>query len=104
MTPEAKRARTDVSVEKLIAASLEHWGIEGQLARNGEGVLVVRTAAVEVKIVRAPADLPFRWIVDVGGRERGAASVVGVLRQVRGALDSEFKPARLRIAALPEAT
>ncbi len=39
--------------------------------------------AHEIRIEQAPPDLPFRWMVIIDDRKRGAVSVVAVLRQVR---------------------
>lgn len=103
MTSNALPGEMDARLEALLGASLEMWGIGGEVERNAAGGLVVRTSSADVRIARAPDALPFRWIVEGGGRERGAASVVGVLRHVRAALDQRWQPGRLRIAATPEA-
>jgi hypothetical protein len=54
-----------------------------------------------LRISRAPADLPFRWMVGEGERTRGATSIAGLLRNVRAAVDPDYRPVRLRIAPLP---
>jgi len=55
-----------------------------------------------INIERAPAEMPFRWIVETGGRKRAAASVVGVLRIVRQSVAPDYQPAKVRIAQLPD--
>ncbi len=97
------REAAEPQVEALLSASLGMWGIGGVVDREPAGVIVVRTAMSELHIRWAPAALPFRWLVAENGRERGSGSVVGLLRHVRQALDTGYRPARLRIASPPEA-
>ncbi|HZT48324.1 MAG TPA: hypothetical protein VFA64_10155 [Hyphomicrobiaceae bacterium] len=91
----------DDAVAVLLARSLEAWRVSGTVERAGDGALAVTVAGRELRIARAPADLPFRWVVEEAGRTRGATSVTGVLRHVRAAVDPLWRPVRLRIAALP---
>jgi hypothetical protein len=89
------------TLANLLTQSLTAWGADGEVRRVGAGLLVVRTAAHEMRVERAPPDLPFRWMVTIGGRRRGVASLVGVLRQMRAALDPAHAGARVRIALAP---
>jgi len=91
------------ALDDLLRASLAMWSLaeEVQLDREA-GQLVMSTGADTVlKISRAPNGMPFRWAVDVNGRKRTAASVVGVLRIVRQSLAPSYQPYQLTMAALP---
>jgi hypothetical protein len=84
----------------LLTESLPAWGLSGTVVRNANG-LVVAVGDAQIRITRAPADLPFRWMVTAGGRTRGAIGIPGLLRSVRSAIDPQFRPVRVRIAPLP---
>ena len=64
---------------------------------------VIKLKGIQIRVERAPPGLPFRWMVAVNGRKRGAISLVAVLRQVRSALDPDYAMNRVRIAELPVA-
>lgn len=85
----------------LLAASLPAWRVEGQVSRDANGGIAIAARNQAIRITAAPAGTPFRWMVSTSGRTRGAASVVGVLRAVRSAIDPEYAPVRLRIAPAP---
>jgi hypothetical protein len=90
------------SLYELLVQSLATWQVAGSVERTASGELFIRAGAIEISIERAPKHLPFRWMVSVGGRKRGALSIVAVLRQVRAALDPGFVPNnRVRIAVSP---
>jgi hypothetical protein len=91
----------DETVHELLVQSLRAWRVSGDVSRDPGGSLLVSTAGRRLRISRAPADLPFRWMVDDGERTRGAPSVSGLLRHVRVAVDPGYRPVRLRIAPLP---
>ena len=55
-------------------------------------------ARLSVDVIERSPDAMFRWMVTVGGRTRGALSLVAVLRQVREALDPGYAASRVRIA------
>jgi hypothetical protein len=93
--------RVPEHVSELLAQSLAAWRVSGEVAREATGTLLVTAGVRCLRISRAPADLPFRWMIDEAGRKRGVASVAGLLRAVRGALDPGYRPVRLRIAPLP---
>ena len=84
-------------VRELLEQSLVAWRVTGSVQRTS-GTILVRADAREIRIEPAPPDLPFRWMVTVDGRKRGAISLVAVLRQVRAALDPGYAASRLRIA------
>jgi hypothetical protein len=88
-------------VVALLRESLPAWGLAGVVCRSADGGLEVRAATVHLRITRAPAGLPFRWLVGLGGRERAVSGVPGLLRTVRASIDPSYRPIAVRIAALP---
>jgi hypothetical protein len=86
---------------ELLDASLPAWRIAGEVRRETDGGIVVTTGGRSMRITPAPAETPFRWMVATTERTRGAASVAGVLRTVRSAIDPDYAPVRLRIAPSP---
>jgi hypothetical protein len=93
-------APNDAACE-LLAQSLVAWRVAGSVARASDGALMIGGARKDIRIDRAPPHLMFRWMVTVDGRTRGAMSLVGVLRQVREALDQGYAANRLRVAPAP---
>ena len=91
----------DDAVYKLLLQSLAAWRVSGNASREADGALLVTAGEKRLRISRAPADLPFRWMVADGARTRGVPSVSGLLRTVRAAVDPGYRPVRLRIAPLP---
>jgi hypothetical protein len=91
----------DDAVHELLVQSLAAWRISGEVRREAGGAIAIAAGETRLRITRAPADLPFRWIVADGERTRGATSVSGLLRNVRVAVDPGYRPVRLRIAPLP---
>ncbi len=89
-----------IALADLLEASLAVWRItpsvsverrsDAMIGLVGRGELIVR---------RAAHGLPFRWVVNVDGRKRTAASVSGVLRIVRQHFEPEFQPLTVTIAA-----
>lgn len=103
------------SLAELLRAALEAWRIEGLVARDQDGALLIfraKRSAVDrgegqqegIRVARAPAGLPFRFAVTIGGRERMATGVAGVLRLVRSAVDPDYEAQRLRVGGLPTVT
>jgi hypothetical protein len=86
------------TVCELLAASLLAWRLDGSVGRADDGAMLVSCKAVDIRVERAPSDLPFRWLVTVAGRRRGAISLVAVLRQLRAALDPAYAASRVRVA------
>ena len=83
-------------LRELLAQSLARLARDRQRRARGDGALVIAAAQTTFEIERAPPDLPFRWMVTVDGRRRGAISLVAVLRQVQGG-------ARPRLSGKPRA-
>ncbi len=88
-------------VYELLVESLAAWRVTGRVARAVDGALVIAGARKDVRIERARPHLPFRWTVTVDDRNRGAISLVAVLRQVREALDPGYAANRVQIAVTP---
>jgi hypothetical protein len=92
VTPEHLRA--------LLAASLEAWRVPGDVRRLDDAVIVT-ACGQDIRIARASRGLPFRYAVTLATRTRHASSVAGLLRVIRGLVDPEYRPVRLRIAPSP---
>ena len=88
------------ALDALLRLSLSGWRIAGDVRVEPDGTLLVSAGDRRLRVARAPAPLPFRWVVESGDKSRGARSVAGLLRIVRAALDKDFRPIRLRIAPL----
>jgi hypothetical protein len=86
---------------ELLVQSLAAWRVAGGVQRSHDGAIVIFGALKDIRIDPAPSDLMFRWMVTIDGRKRGAISLVGVLRQVRQALDPGYAANRVRVALTP---
>jgi hypothetical protein len=86
---------------ELLAQSLVAWRVAGCVRRASDSAIVISGNIKDVRIDQAPSNLPFRWMVTVDARKRGAISLVAVLRQVREALDPGYAANRVRIAVAP---
>jgi hypothetical protein len=86
---------------ELLAQSLKAWRVAGKVERANDGVLVIGGNSKIIQVEPAPEHLMFRWMVTVDGRQRGAISLVAVLRQVREALDPGYAANRVRVAVAP---
>lgn len=97
----------------LLETSLVQWDIAGRvhvesaaanhdrLPPHDRPVIRLTTADRALTVSRAPPAMPFRWIVEIDGRKRTAASVVGVLAITRQTVATGYTPLRLTIAPLP---
>jgi hypothetical protein len=85
----------------LLQESLASWCVPGVINRTPDGSLELRAPPTLIQIARAPAGLPFRWLVSVGELRRPVSGLPGLLRFVRVAIDPNFRPLPVRIAALP---
>ena len=86
---------------ELLVQSLAAWRVGGGVHRSGDGAIVIRGARKGIRIDSAPSDPMFRWMVAIDGRKRAAISIVGVLRQVRDALDPGYAANRVRVTLTP---
>ena len=86
---------------QLLTQSLMAWRVAGRVVQASEDALVIDASRGTIRVDPAPPDLPFRWMVTVDGRRRGAVSLVAVLRQVREALDPGYAANRVRVAVAP---
>lgn len=82
----------------LIKESLIAWRLLAKASRGDDGSILVSGLGRDIRIDRAPADAPFRWLITIDKRQRPALSIVSVLRQVRGALDAGYAQIRVRVA------
>jgi hypothetical protein len=88
-------------LRELMTQSLIAWRLIGSVRRTRDGAILVSCDKHEIRIQPAPPDFPFRWMVIIGDRKRGAISLVAVLRQVRAALDPGYVTMRVRVTAFP---
>jgi hypothetical protein len=86
---------------ELLVQSLAAWRVPGRVQRSRDGAIVICAALKDIRIDLAPSDPMFRWMVTIDGRKRWAISLVGVLRQVREALDPGYAANRVRVALTP---
>jgi hypothetical protein len=87
----------DDNVRELLSQSLIAWRVVASVERAGDGTLVIVGARNTIRIEPAEHAM-FRRMVTIDGRQRGAISLVAVLRQVREALDPGYAANRVRIA------
>jgi hypothetical protein len=95
---------SEVSVDlacELLVQSLAAWRVAGGVQRSRDGAIVICGALKDIRIDPAPSDPMFRWMITIDGRNRRAISLVGVLRQVREALDPGYAANRVRVALTP---
>jgi hypothetical protein len=84
----------------LLADSLTLWGVVGRVEIADGGVRVIAGDQVLHVTQAAPAEAPMRWWLVREGRRRPAASMLGLLRSLRYALNAtSAEPARARVAA-----
>lgn len=89
----------------LLALSVAAWAGSGQhgagaaaaVRADGDEIMVT-TADGVATVARAPAGMPFRWVVRFEGRTRTAQSVAGVLRIVRQHIAPDYVALRLNVA------
>ncbi len=92
MNPPALRA--------LIADSLALWGVAGRVDIADTGIRITAGDQVLHVAPAAPAEAPMRWWLISETRRRPAASMLGLLRSLRYALNAtSTEPARARVAA-----
>ena len=86
---------------ELLVQSLAAWRVGGRVHRARDGAIIIGGGRKDIRIDPTPSDPMFRWMVTIGGRKRGATSIVGVLRQVRAALDPGYAANRVRVTFTP---
>jgi hypothetical protein len=92
MNPPALRA--------LLADSLTLWGVAGRVEIADGGVRIIAGKHVLHVTQAAPEEAPMRWWLISETRRRPAASVLGLLRSLRYALNATAaEPARARVSA-----
>jgi hypothetical protein len=95
------RGPQDDLARELLAQSLLAWCVTGRVERADDGGFAIVESHRSIRIEPAPPCLMFRWMVTVDGRQRGAISLVAVLRQVREALDPGYAARRAQVAVAP---
>ena len=88
-------------VGDLLAESLTAWRVKGDVARADDGGLIIRSNAKFIRVDPAPSGSMFRWMVTIDGLQRGAISLIAVLRQTRAAIDPGYAPNRVRVTVAP---
>ena len=88
-------------MRELMKQCLVAWRLTGSVCGTSDGAILMSCDQHEICIEPAPPDLPFRWMVTIDKRKRGAISLVAVLRQVRAALDPGYATMRVRVVAFP---
>ena len=88
-------------MRELMEQSLRFWRLTGCVHLSCDGALLLSCGAHAIRIEPAAPNLPFRWMVTIDNRRRGAVSTVAVLRQVRTALDPGYATLRARLAVAP---
>jgi hypothetical protein len=92
MNPPALRA--------LLTDSLALWGVSGRAEITDKGVRIIANDLVLLVAPASPDESPIRWWLIREGRRRPAASILGLLRSLRYALNATAtEPARARVAA-----
>ena len=92
-------AVTNAHLVVLIRISLAMWATAAIADVEADGRLCLALDdGTRIRVGRAPAGIPFRWMVTTSaGRERPASSVTGLLRVLRSTLDPAWQPGRARI-------
>ena len=82
---------------ELLAQSLIAWGLDGTVQRASDASALLSCKGTDIRVQAAAPDLPFRWMVTIDDRTRGAISLIAVLRAIRTALDPGYAANRARI-------
>jgi hypothetical protein len=91
----------DATLRELLVQSLVAWRLAGKVEDGADGSVQVVCNGVVIRVERAPPAVPFRWMVIIDGRRRGAISIPAVLRQMRSALDPGYARDKVRLAIAP---
>ena len=63
---------------ELLAQSLIAWGLDGTVQRASDASVLLSCNGTDIRVQAAPPDLPFRWMVTIDDRTRGAISLIAV--------------------------
>ena len=98
----APQDTVDAHLLALVRISLAMWGVAATVDVASDGRLnIAHDDGSSLAVGRAPAGIPFRWMVTTSaGRERPASSVTGLLRVLRSTLDPEWRPGRARVVGV----
>ena len=91
----------DEALRELLAQSLAAWRLTGNVEGVNDDAIRILCNGIAIRVERAPPAVPFRWMVTIDGRRRGAVSIPAVLRQVRSALDPGYARDKVRVAVTP---
>jgi len=84
----------------LLADSLTLWGVAGRVEIADGGIKIIAGEHVLHVTQAAPGEAPMRWWLISETRRRPAASMLGLLRSLRYALNAtSAEPPRARVAA-----
>lgn len=83
----------------LLADSLTLWGVAGRVEIADDRIKIIAAEKVLHVAQGAPGEAPMRWWLISETRRRPAASMLGLLRSLRYALNAtEAESARARVA------
>jgi hypothetical protein len=88
-------------MRELLTQSLVAWRLTGDVGAADDGAILVCCGQHRIRVEPASADVPFRWMVTIGDRRRGAISLVAVLRQIRATLEPGYASVRAQVTAFP---
>lgn len=91
------------ALRDLLEASIDCWALEAGIGQSSvdEHIYIEADGPAPLKMYRSPCNLSFRWNVEISERKRTAASVKGVLRNVRQTLAPGYQPYQLTMAPSP---
>jgi len=98
--PHRTRRMNPPALRALLADSLTLWGVAGRVEIADGSVRIIADEQVLHVTPATPGEAPMRWWLISEGRQRPAASMLGLLRSLRYALNAtSAEPARARVAA-----
>jgi len=100
--PQRARRMNPPALRALLADSLVLWGVTGRSDITDQGVRITANDLVLHVVPASPDESPIRWWLIREDRRRPAASMLGLLRSLRYALNAtSAEPARARVSAAP---
>jgi len=98
--PHRTRRMNPPALRALLADSLTLWGVAGRVEIADGGMRIIAGEQVLHVTRAAQGEAPMRWWLISETRRRPAASMLGLLRSLRYALNvTSAVPARARVAA-----